>query len=1030
MKKIFAFDMGKASIGYCCRAANNILCAGSVIVAADHSDMGDIRNSRRTRKTLKAHKTREEFFNDLWQNAGLSILDKNDEKFKKEFSSKNDSTIYNSTLLRIALLQNQKLANWQIYKALHNALQRRGYDVDIPWKNAKSKDDEENEAQVKIYTQKDGIELIKDERYQYPCYYDALLLGLWEETNPEKFNRVVKENPAKIRTSGRVTPRSLVVKELTDLWINAQKQIPELRNISAEKFLYGEYREPYASYSNPDWHKFMGKEEDWQGVLGQKIPRFNNRVISKCKLLPKRNVCGADTIENITFVLLQKLHNFRYVNSNGETNCRLAPYEIKEIYDNKIQEWTDNLEDLKKNNKNHSFTITKKDIEKVIGKGEIQDKVEPFKANISGRSSFCRRAMQIMNEIYLTGTEPQNLDISRFVDKNTSANPITEEEIKNMLSKVGNWNELHVSDNREETAALAENADVQSDLMIGSITNPIVRNRLQIFKNLLLNMIAKHGKPDEVIFEFVRDGKDNSLFGAIKAKANEDFMKKNEKKNEDIKKKLESINAYSPTNFLKYKLWEMQDEKCIYSGRRIALSDFVSCEIDHIFPRTDEGNDALYNKVLCYREYNSTQNKGGRTPYEWLHSDTAKWQEYVTRVKSLAQKLGKTKVGLLTLSPEEAEKLLERKNGLAETAQISRVAQAMTAFLLGWGLQVKDEKRHIFVNNGSSTHKIAMQYGLYGLIGDSDKKNRQNDKHHALDAICISYSRDYVYDTQTHKFRVKDIDIPQIEQVINSIIPYPYTNDKPLKSATAPEETIYGKKEKNGKIYITKRKSLVIDIIPSKKRDKYKNQEDFIQKFISRIKDIMDVDIKENLLDLINNNTDKNEEYWTEYLKTYIHPTRKTSVKKVISIEKNECTVTYDSNGRERIGEYCDFGNKGTKGQFKRSKQHKGQILFFDEKGRVKVMPVYSNKKTQDVKNELINMGCKLYRGGEMFYSGCLVEIPNEFKAGNDTHPFGIYKLRTIASLGDTKIESSSGKEIRTSANYLVQAKFKKYKNK
>ncbi|MBQ2644236.1 hypothetical protein IJG14_01515 [bacterium] len=102
-----------------------------------------------------------------------------------------------------------------------------------------------------------------------------------------------------------------------------------------------------------------------------------------------------------------------------------------------------------------------------------------MQVNTSGRSSFCRRAMQIMNEIYLKGNEPMNLDISKFVDKNTSANPITEEEIKNMLSKVGSWNEIHIPDNREETAALAE--------------NPVVRNRLQIFKNLLLDMINKYG---------------------------------------------------------------------------------------------------------------------------------------------------------------------------------------------------------------------------------------------------------------------------------------------------------------------------------------------------------------------------------------------------------------------------------------------------------------------------------------------------------------------------------------------------------
>lgn len=65
MKKIIAFDMGKASIGYCCREGGNILDAGSVIISPDHSDMKDIRASRRTRKTSKAHKKREEYFEKI-----------------------------------------------------------------------------------------------------------------------------------------------------------------------------------------------------------------------------------------------------------------------------------------------------------------------------------------------------------------------------------------------------------------------------------------------------------------------------------------------------------------------------------------------------------------------------------------------------------------------------------------------------------------------------------------------------------------------------------------------------------------------------------------------------------------------------------------------------------------------------------------------------------------------------------------------------------------------------------------------------
>lgn len=494
MKKFFAFDIGKKGLGYCCREGSKIHCAGSLTIEPNHSSVEDIRNNRKAIKTRLFHKAREEYFNKLWHDeAGLEILDKDDERFKIEFSKQDDERIYNSTLLRIALLQNRELEKWQIYKALHNAFQRRGYDSELPWKNSGTKADEENEKLAKNYTQKNGQKLIKKEKFQYPCYYDALALGMWKERNPYDLQRIVSKNPQKIRTGRRVAPRKLVIKELTDLWTAAQKQIPELQKISADKFLYGEYREPYASYTNPDWHKNMGKEKDWQGVLGQKIPRFNNRIISKCKLLPKRNVCSADTIENIVFTLLYQLKNFRYTNSNGEVGCRLAPTEIKEIYDNNIQNWMKNLYDNKKNNKSHTFTVSKTEIEKVIGKGQIyttkNEKFKSFQANTSGRSSFCRRALQIMNEIILTGTDPKDVNISKFVDKSTTNNPITEDEIKEMLTKVGDRNELYISDNSIKMAEFAQNPDIQSDLIIGSITNPIIRNRLQIFKNLLNDMI-------------------------------------------------------------------------------------------------------------------------------------------------------------------------------------------------------------------------------------------------------------------------------------------------------------------------------------------------------------------------------------------------------------------------------------------------------------------------------------------------------------------------------------------------------------
>lgn len=404
------------------------------------------------------------------------------------------------------------------------------------------------------------------------------------------------------------------------------------------------------------------------------------------------------------------------------------------------------------------------------------------------------------------------------------------------------------------------------------------------------------------------------------------------------------------------------------------------------------------------------QKKAGRTPYEWLHNDEKTWFDYVDRLETIKTTLGKKKYELLTSKPEDCKKLIDSYNGLAETAQISRVAQQITASIFGWGLQVEGENRHIFVNNGSSTASIRKTYRLNKLLGDDVKKNRSNDKHHALDAICISFSRDYKYNKEKRVDEIEGLNPEIIKEAIDKLMPYPYANDKPFKGNVKPLESIYGKRIKDGNVYLTKR----ADITSLEPKEK-------------KINNILDDDIRNDLLNLLSNKPTTQE--WNELLANYTHPKKKTQVKKVLMIEAKG-KMELDENGRERMGEYVDFGNKGVKNQFKHSKGHKGQILYFDQKGSVKVMPIYANKKTQDVKNELLDMGCKLYNKGEMFYSGCLVEIPEDFKGGSNIYPSGIYKLRTITEAGQIKIESSTGNEILTSASYLAIANFKKYKNK
>lgn len=66
---------------------------------------------------------------------------------------------------------------------------------------------------------------------------------------------------------------------------------------------------------------------DWQGVVGQKIPRFENRIIGKCVLIPRLNVCKIRKGDDGTLrpqsrtaaevIFLMKLKNMRLKQGSG-----------------------------------------------------------------------------------------------------------------------------------------------------------------------------------------------------------------------------------------------------------------------------------------------------------------------------------------------------------------------------------------------------------------------------------------------------------------------------------------------------------------------------------------------------------------------------------------------------------------------------------------------------------------------------------------------------------------------------------------
>src|SRR5437867_1424815 len=171
---IWAFDLGKASIGEAVRRGNQFLHKASLLIPPDFAETKSAAIRRRMKRTRDAHKAREEWLARVMREAGIaplqgrrvswSKIDKKwnvtagDERLEREFATPGDGTCYTSCLLRIKLLREEKLEPWQIYKALHSAIQKRGYGR-VPWAAREEKRTGKTEVEMETRSEEHTSEL-------------------------------------------------------------------------------------------------------------------------------------------------------------------------------------------------------------------------------------------------------------------------------------------------------------------------------------------------------------------------------------------------------------------------------------------------------------------------------------------------------------------------------------------------------------------------------------------------------------------------------------------------------------------------------------------------------------------------------------------------------------------------------------------------------------------------------------------------------------------------------------------------------
>lgn len=268
----------------------------------------------------------------------------------------------------------------------------------------------------------------------------------------------------------------------------------------------------------------------------------------------------------------------------------------------------------------------------------------------------------------------------------------------------------------------------------GKINNPTVHIALNQIRKIINALEKVYGPPAQIVLELARELKMSS----VEREKIEKKQRSQTKTNERIAAALEDLavtNNYE--NRTRFKLWEELspdplERRCIYSGRSIPIEKLFSAEfeIEHILPKSRTFDDSISNKTISY--YAANRYKGERSPFDAFGAsrDSYEWDAIVQRASKLPEnKRRRFLKDAMERYADEAEVLGRMLN---DTRYMSRIAKEYLQYVVG--------DRKIWVVNGQQTAKFRSKWGLNKILSvdDSDSKNREDHRHHAIDAFVIA----------------------------------------------------------------------------------------------------------------------------------------------------------------------------------------------------------------------------------------------------------------------------------------------------
>lgn len=661
MKKrdlIFSFDVGHSSIGWNVLQETadgpNELALGTVIFTADGCLTSKRRVFRRQRRTIRSRRQRIEDIEKLFVHQGLLTHEQLEAKHKQ---AGGDSAPW---LLASAILVGNgefTLSAEELFDVIRWYAHNRGYDGNRRWAGNADTDDDTAKEEA-------AIDLM--EKFSTSTMAETISAQLGLQPNGHK-----RASLKKYKDSGAAFPRKVVVAEVEKILRTHIGKLSGCDDVFVET-LCGENDDVWKSIPIDG----IKKPKTFKGGLlfGQKIPRFDNRILSFCPITDKPTPLKAAT-EFMEFRCAMFLANVRVKDTGAGEMRSLNKKELNAIWDlvsergyltagdfkktvRKLGDFEqDNLEALMIIEDTATNLVVDPALKRIHSSKVLKEIWSTLPEPIAKEFLFQlgkKRAITLAQvQEFMKGTVPKAFSeavevaykkpdqkkyptLERWMERKTyraefdkGRAPYGRDVMKKVVAEV-----LEGTDSREKGGCLYITDEIREKVnhrKLDELTNNhLVRHRLLILNRLFDDMVDEFADGEKervktVVVEVNREVSAMSGKTAKQIKKEEGLKRADHKK---ARKKLEdAIKAegrdipITAGLIRKARIAQDLNWTCPFTGLEYEPIHLVEkqVDLDHIIPRSERLSDSMAGLVVTFSEVNRM--KGKRTAWQFIQDE-------------------------------------------------------------------------------------------------------------------------------------------------------------------------------------------------------------------------------------------------------------------------------------------------------------------------------------------------------------------------------------------------------------------------